>query len=424
MNTTDNYTAFVALDWADKTHAFARHFATTNTTETGTLEASPEAMHAWLEELHSRCGGGRVAVALEHGRKGLLHILLEYAAWVDVFPMHPATCSRFGTAFRPSGAKDDIPDAQTMLAIVMHHRAKLRQWRLDGAQTRELAALVLARRQAVNRRTQLGNQLRTTLKGYFPQALEVIGDNLQSPVALDFLQRWPDLASAQKARPATLRGFYYQHAVRRPKLVEQRLALIAHARSLTTDPAVIAPGVMQVTMFVEMLRVLQKHIERFEARIAEVFAAHPMAAFFRQLPGAGPTYAPRLLVAFGDDPERYHEASHLQMFGGVAPVQQKSGTQLWVHWRWNASSFLRQTFVEWAGQTVLYSAWARAYYFRQKRHGKKHPAILRALAFKWIRILWRCWQNHDPYDEARYLTALKLRRSPLATDIEHGLAAA
>jgi transposase len=423
MNTTDDYRAFVALDWADKTHAFARHLLTTDTTESGTLDANPETLHAWLEELRAKCDGGRVALALEHGRKGLLHALLVHP-WLDIFPIHPATCHRFSAAFRPSGAKDDIPDAQTLLTLVMQHRQKLRRLRLDSAQTRELAALVLARRQAVNRRTQLGSQLRTALKGYFPQALELIGDNLERPLALDFLQRWPDLASAQKARPATLRGFYNQHTVRRPKLIEQRLALIANARPLTTDRAVIGPAVIQVTMFVELLRVLQKHVERLEDRIAEVFTDHPAAAFFRQLPGAGPTLAPRMLVAFGDDRERYREASHLQMFGGVAPVQQKSGNQLWVNWRWNASSFLRQTFVEWAGQTVLYSAWARAYYFRQKRSGKKHPSILRALAFKWIRILWRCWQNHDPYDEARYLEALKQRRSPLITDLEHGLSAA
>lgn len=423
MNTTNDYVAFVALDWADKTHAFARHFVAANTTETGTLAAKPEVLHAWLEELHTKSGDGRVALALESGRNSLLHALVEHP-WLDIFPVHPATCRRFNAAFRPSGAKDDIPDAQILLTLVMQHRNKLRQLRLDSAQTRELAALVLARRHAVDRRSQLSSQLRTTLKNYFPQALELIGDNLERPVALDFLQRWPDLASAQKARPATLRGFYNQHTVRRPQLIEQRIALIADARPLTFDPAVIGPAVMQVTMFVELLRVLQKHVERLEARVADVFAAHPAAAFFRQLPGAGPTLAPRMLVAFGDHLERYREASHLQMASGVAPVQEKSGNQCWIHWRWNASVFQRQTFVEWAGQTVLYSTWARAYYLQQKRRGKEHPTILRSLAFKWIRILWRCWQNHEPYDEARYLEALKRRRSPLAAEIKNGQAAA
>jgi len=422
MNTTNDYVAFVALDWADKTHAFARHFVAANTTETGTFAANPEALHAWLEELHTKSSDGRVALALESGRNSLLYALLEHP-WLEIFPVHPATCHRFNAAFRPSGAKDDIPDAKILLTVVMQHRDKLRQLRPDSAQTRELAALVLARRHAVDRRTQLGSQLRTILKGYFPQALELIGDNLERPVALDFLQRWPDLASVQKVRPATLRGFYNQHTVRRPKLIEDRIALITSARPLTSDAAVIGPAVMQVTMFVELLRVLEKHVERLEARVAEVFAAHPAAAFFRQLPGAGPALAPRMLVAFGDDLNRYRQASHFQMASGVAPVQEKSGNQCWVHWRWNASSFLRQTLVEWAGQTVLYSTWARTYYFRQKRYGKKHQTILRALAFKWIRIIWRCWQNHEPYDESRYLDALRRRRSPLTADIEHGLAA-
>jgi transposase len=124
-----------------------------------------------------------------------------------------------------------------------------------------------------------------------------------------------------------------------------------------------------------------------------------------------------LLVAFGTDRARYPDAASLQKYAGVAPVKVKSGHQLWIHWRWNASIFLRQTFVEWAGQTVPKCAWAKAYYLQQKRTGKNHQAILRALAFKWIRILWRCWHDGVPYDEARYVTALQQRQSPLAAQL-------
>jgi hypothetical protein len=101
----------------------------------------------------------------------------------------------------------------------------------------------------------------------------------------------------------------------------------------------------------------------------------------------------------------------------IAPVREKSGRQLWVHWRWNAPKFLRQTFVEWAGSTVVHSAWARAYYQQQRRAGKRRQAALRALAFKWIRIVWRCWQTRTPYDEARYINALSRRQSPLAIEL-------
>jgi len=164
-----------------------------------------------------------------------------------------------------------------------------------------------------------------------------------------------------------------------------------------------------------VLRPLQSHIEQVEQRITACFAAHPEAELFVRLPGAGPVLAPRLLVAFGTDRERYPSAASLQKYGGVAPVREKSGRQIWTHWRWNAPKFLRQTFVEWAGQTIPKCAWAKAYYLQQKRAGKHHQTILRGLAFKWIRVLWRCWHDRVPYDEARYVAALAQRNSPLAT---------
>jgi transposase len=148
--------------------------------------------------------------------------------------------------------------------------------------------------------------------------------------------------------------------------------------------------------------------------IEEAFNAHPEAALFQDLPGAGPATAPRLLAAFGTDRSKYPTASSIQKYAGIAPVKQKSGRQLWIHWRWNAPKFLRQTFVEWAGQSVPKCAWAKAYYLQQRAAGKRHQAILRALAFKWIRVLWRCWYDRVPYNEARYLASLQKQKSPLA----------
>jgi len=252
------------------------------------------------------------------------------------------------------------------------------------------------------------------LKGYYPQALTLLGDELASPLALDFLSRWPELQQAKKAQPASVRAFYARHNVRRPERIAERVALLARARPFTTDRAVIEPAILQVRLLVALLRVQQTHLTTFTERIATVFAAHPEAEFFRQLPGAGATLAPRLLVAFGYRRERYPNASSLQKYAGVAPVKEKSGRQEWIHWRWQAPTFLRQSFVEWAGQTVVYCGWAHAYYDQQRQAGKAHHAILRALAFKWIRVLWRCWHDHRLYDEQHYLAALKQRRSPLA----------
>lgn len=97
----------------------------------------------------------------------------------------------------------------------------------------------------------------------------------------------------------------------------------------------------------------------------------------------------------------------------MAPVTERSGNKCWVHWRLHCPKFLRQTFVEWAAQSIFHSYWARLFYEQQRAQGSAHHAALRALAFKWIRILSRCWKNCTPYDEATDLTALKHRDSPL-----------
>ncbi len=405
-----DYAALVALDWGDTEHAFALRCETTETT--GTIPAAAESLHGWLEQLGARHGQRPVALAIEAGRNAVLHALVAYP-WLTIYPIHPATSERFRKAFTPSGSASDRTDAQVLLTILTQHRHQLRPLVLDTAATRALAALTELRRGAVDHRTQLANELTSTLKRYFPQALELCGDDLWTPLALDFLERWPELAVLQRAQPATLQRFYTAHNSRRADVIAERLALVAHARPLTTDRAVLAPAILQVQLLVALLRPLQKHLLAIEAEIATAFAAHPEADLFRALPGAGPALAPRLLVAFGTDRTRYPDAASLQKYAGVAPVREQSGRQVWVHWRWNAPKFLRQTFVEWAGQTIPKCAWAKAYYLQQKRAGKRHQTILRSLAFKWIRILWRCWTDRVPYDDAHYVAALHRQNSPL-----------
>jgi transposase len=156
-----------------------------------------------------------------------------------------------------------------------------------------------------------------------------------------------------------------------------------------------------------------KAIKRFDIEIESVAKQHDDYALFSALPGAGPSLAPRLLVAFGEQRERYNSAADIQKYSGIAPVTERSGKKHWVHWRWQCPTFLRQTFVEWAAQTINKSFWAGEYYRQQRVKGSTHQAAVRSLAFKWIRILFRCWQTQTSYDEVVYLKALERRGSPL-----------
>jgi transposase len=408
---SENFVAWIGLDWGHTAHAFAWQARTGHAAE-GTLPHSAENLHAWLRQLAERFAGRPVALGIEASRGPVIAALLQYP-WLTIYPINPVTSARYRRAFVPSGAKDDTPDARLLLELVRDHAAKLRPLQPQDELTRTLQGLVQARRDLVDRRTQVLNQLTSLLKTYYPQALQLVGQ-LNTELAADFLTRWPDLLALKAARPGVIKRFYYAHNLRRAELLEQRLALIRQAVALTTDSALVEVAVLQLRCLVEQWRVFYKHIARLDAEIKTTFTQHPEAGLFRELPGAGPALAPRLCVAFGTLRSLYPDPASLQKQAGVAPVREKSGHQLWTHWRWQAPAFLRQSFVEWAGQTVVYSAWARTYYQRQIARGKSHQFVLRALAFKWIRVLWKCWQTRTPYDEARYLRQLLKRKSPNA----------
>jgi transposase len=120
---------------------------------------------------------------------------------------------------------------------------------------------------------------------------------------------------------------------------------------------------------------------------------------FRSFPAAADVFAPRLLAVFGEDRSRFRSAAEVQRYCGVAPVTERSGKQNWIHWRYRCSKFQRQTLVEWAGLTIRRSYWAEQFYKQHRARGAGHHAALRALAFKWVRILFRCWQTGESRGE-------------------------
>ncbi len=141
--------------------------------------------------------------------------------------------------------------------------------------------------------------------------------------------------------------------------------------------------------------------------------SHQDYHLFDSLPGAGPVYGSRLLAAMGTDRSRWNTVDELLCCSGVAPVIERSGQSEWIRWRYFCPKFFRQSFVEYAGESIKHSFWARAYYASQRAKGKSHQAAVRALAFKWIRIIYRCWQTKTAYNEVTYLESLRKKRSPL-----------
>jgi transposase len=408
---TVEFAAYVGIDWADKKHDICLQAADRTEREYLVLEHRPEAIEEWANDLRSRFDSRPVAVCLEQRKGPLIYALSKYEH-LTLFPVNPQMLAKLRQAFTPSRAKDDPTDAALAVDILLLHRDRLRPWAPDDALTRKIRAMATARRELVEQRVAITNCLTANLKGYFPQALECF-DTLDSMLACDLLTNWPSLSEAKRAHAATLTDFFHKHAVRGRERVEGRVRTLKTALPLTLDPGVVVPGMMLTRALVKQLRCLIASIGDYDQTIARLFKKHPDAFIFASLPGAGPALAPRLLAAFGSDRERYESAESIQKYSGVAPVTERSGKSSWVHWRWSCPVFIRQSMVEWARISISYSFWAKAYYSQQREKGKTHNAAVRSLAFKWLRILFRCWKDRRPYDEAKYLFALKQKKSPL-----------
>jgi transposase len=404
------FTTIIGMDWADKKHDVCVQATETRQRKSYQIQHRADKIDEWARSLYRRYGGP-IAVALELSKGPIVSALQKYD-FLIIFPIDPTTLANYRKAFTPSGAKDDPTDAELALDLLLCHPDRFQALKPQSVEMRTLMTLVEQRRRLMNDRVRLTNRLRNALKQYYPQALEWF-DRIDTPLFCDFIKRWPSLAQARRARKATLEKFFHEHNMNRKALLEQRVTAIKSAMPLTTDEAVIVPYRLQALTLVAQLEVALESIRIYDEEIAGLAPQHPDYGLFNTLPGAGPSLAPRLLVAFGEQRERFTSAAEVQKYGGIAPVTERSGQKSWIHWRWQCPTFLRQTFVEWAAQTINKSYWAGLYYYQQRAKGCSHQAAVRALAFKWIRILYRCWVTRTPYDEAKYLKALQDRGSPL-----------
>jgi transposase len=400
--------AWIGLDWADQSHVYCLQVSGHTQFETQTLEQTPESIHQWALQLEQRFNGRPVAICLEQTRGALIYALLNHA-FFRLYPVNPHAMAQYRKAFKNSGAKSDEMDAWLLLDYLLKHREKLRLLQPESEEIRLLQLLSEDRRQAVDARSRLNNQLLSQLKICFPQALDWIKQG-DYPFLCAFLKQWPSWERLQKSKPKTIRHFLAQQGFRKLERFESLLKQLPSNQPLTRDSAILRAGSMKIHLFIEQMSCLTEAISDYDRKIAEVFNPHDDQVIFSSLPGAGPSLAPRLLCAMGSNRSRFHSAEEVQTVSGIAPVISSSGRSRWIHWRWACPKFVRQTFHEFAACSIPFSDWASDYYHKMRSVGKSRHAAIRALAFKWIRIIFACWKNRTPYSEKHYQEALKRRQ--------------
>ena len=412
MNTLHSYDLIIGLDRSDTKADLCLIETGSGHRHTAIIATTPEALREWLLDLRKQYPEARVGICLEQPA-GHLIPFLEVYEWITLHPINPISLQKYRETFVTSRAKDDTKDAEYLADLLFSHPDKLPIWAPEDHATRSLQQRVVHRRAVVDERTSLCNCLIALLKQYFPQALALCGDDLWRPLATAFLLKWPSLQSVKSARSATLKQFYHLHGSRSTKLVEERLALIEKAVPVTDDWAIIESFVLRVQLICHQLEWIHRSVLTFDEKIEQAYAVHPDREIFASFPGAGAVLGPRLLTAMGSQRERFENAESLQCYTGVAPVTKRSGGSCYIHRRYLCPQFLRQSFHEYANESILWSRWAGAYYLQQRRKGSSHHTAVRALAYKWQRVIWRCWQDHTPYNEEIYEAALLRNGSDL-----------
>jgi transposase len=398
-------TFFVGLDWAAMTHAVCVLDATGTARWRGTVPHTAAGLAELVQRLRRFGPPSTLLVALERPSGLVVDTLLE--AGFPVVPIHPNVVKATRPRYAAAGGKSDPGDAYLLADLLRTDGHRFRPLLPLADETRALRALVRGRDDLVAQRVAFANQLRALLERFWPGAAAIFAD-IDSPIALAFLARYPTPQSAERLGERRLAQFLRRHAYcgRRPAaelLTRLRTAPLSHSGEAEAE----ASGEL-VQTFVAVLTPLVAQIQQLSAAITAALDQHPDGALLQSLPRSGQINAAQILAELGDDRARFPTADQLAAEAGVAPVTHASGKHRGVAFRWACNKRLRHALTTFADNSRHASTWAAAVYARARARGCEHAHAIRILARAWVRVLWRCWQDRRPYDPTRHRGAQPL----------------
>jgi transposase len=354
-------------------------------------------LHALLAEHASEPGD--VVIAIETDRGLWVGALVE--AGYQVYAINPMSVSRYRDRHATSGAKSDAGDALALADLVRTDRHQHRPLAVDSELAEAVKLLARAHQSLIWTRQREQNRLRSTLREYYPAALEAFADRLAEAESLAVLARAPTpehgRALSRSAIAATLRRAGRQRNVEARSIEIQTALRRSH---LVAPPRVVAAFASSVSASVAVLSTLVEQIAELERELAGAFLEHPDAEILRSLPGLGLVLGARVLGEFGDAPNRYQDGKRRRCYAGTAPITRASGTRRVVLARIARNQRLADACYLWAFAALTRSTGARALYDRQRQRGATHHQALRALANRLVGILHGCLRHRTLYNEA------------------------
>lgn len=394
---------FAGIDWASKTHAICvvdddgqirARFDVPNTGKT-------------FAGLVKRLSKLRVmGVAIERPDGPLIEAMLD--AGLTVYVIAPRQVKALRGRYSSTGAKSDPGDAYLLADVLRTDHRRLVALTVDSPETKALRALTRTRKDLVEARVALVNQLRAQLELCFPGAVGLFA-KLDSDVSIAFLRRYPTHAAVARLGEARLDAFLRRIAYcgRVPTKVLLERLQVAPVAGITDTEAEGRAACIKALL--DAIEVCNRRSKELEAEIVERLEFHRDAPIFTSLPRAGRgVRAASLLAEIGDVRARFPDDDSLAALAGVAPITKASGKARSVGFRWACDKKLRNAIIDFADDSRRNSPWAAEIYRRAIARGKRHPHAVRILARAWLRVIWKIWQTNEPYDVNQHRGAVML----------------
>ena len=394
---------FVGIDWASRAHAVCIVDQPGRVRWQGSVPHTTEGLTELVGRL--RRFRGRLRVALERPSGLLVDTLV--AAGVELVPIHPNALKATRPRYSAAGSKSDPGDAFILADLLRTDGHRFPALRPPSDDTRALRALVRGRDDLVRQRLALANQLRALLERFWPGAAAIFAD-VDSPIALAFLARYPTPLSAARLGEKRLAQFLGQHAYCGRRPVGELLARLRTAPASQVGEAEAEASGDLVRALVAVLTPLVGQVQHLSAAVTAALAQHPDGPLVQSLPRSGAVNAAQIPAELGDDRARFPSDEHFAAEGGLAPVTHASGQHHAVVFRWACNKRLRRALTTFADNSRHASRWAALVYQRARGRGCRHQHAIRILARAWARILWPCWQDRAPYDVTRHRAAQAL----------------
>jgi transposase len=395
---------YVGIDWASQIHAVCVQDANGRRVAAFTVEHTAAGLAGLMRRLARHADPTTMPVGIERPDGRLVDALLE--AGHPVVPVKPNAIKTWRDGEVLSGAKSDDGDAEVIAEYV-----RLRQHRLQLAtpyttETKALRTVTRTRGDLVDTRVATTNQLCALLDTHWPGAKAVFAD-VESPIALEFLTRYPTARHAAHLGAKRLAAFCVKHGYSGRRSAEELLTRLRAAPPGTLDETLCEAVRDAVTALVAVLTAVGAALKALSRSVVATLGEHPDAEIFTSLPRSGQINAAQILE-WGDCRQAYDGPDSIAALAGVTPVTNQSGKHRAVHFRWACNKRFRIAITTFADNSRHDSDWAATVYTAARARGIDHPHAIRVLARAWIRIIWRCWNDRTPYDPGRHGNAVRL----------------